>query len=171
LFGIYENFPDTYHGVAVFSHEGSTRKLQRIIIYSLYRLNNGKGVFPDVVPSNVEVTLEFGIADSITFNYLDREMLKHYRESFSNQTFPTLDFICIARYHVVEGEKRNPLKFDYYMLRFLFGESDVGLQVFHEKGTRRLSIEDLITCIVENINRGLARRNLALLGKKYLRAY
>lgn len=170
MFGIYDFFPENLHGIARFSYHASIRKLQGILIYTLHQLNQCTENPLDFAHFNMELILEFGIADGITFNYLDRQMLKHCLERFRGQTFSTLDFFCVARYHIAEGEKRKPLRFDYYILRFLFYEKEIELQVFHEKGTQRLSIEDLIMLLMKNINQELRKRNLNPLNMNYLRA-
>ncbi|MEM2110575.1 MAG: hypothetical protein QXX08_01715 [Candidatus Bathyarchaeia archaeon] len=170
MFGVYDFFPKSYHGVAHFSYNSSIRELQRIIIETLYQLNQGKVDVKDLIKSNIEVILEFGIADGATFNYIDQEMLKYYLGKFYEQIFPLFDFFCVVRYHIIEKDKRKPLRFDYYILRFLFREEEVELQIFHEKGTRRLSVEDLITFLMKNINRELAQKNLGPLNTIYIRA-
>ena len=170
MFGVYDFFPKTYHGIARFSFNVSTRELQGIIIDTLYQLNRGKVNFQDFAQFNIEVILEFGIADGVTFNYLDRETLKYCSERLHKQTSPKLDFFCVSRYYLMGKGKRRPLKFDYYILRFIFDEKEAELQVFHEKGTQRLSVKDLIILLMKNINRKLARKNLGSLNVTYKHA-
>ena len=59
----------------------------------------------------------------------------------------------VARYYVSRDGRDRPLRFDYYMLRFLFGHGSVELRVFHEKGTRRLSIEDLVDLLYKGLSK------------------
>lgn len=171
MFGLYEFFPESYHGAARFSYEGRMEELQKVIILSLYQLNLGKGKLRSCRSAQPKMSaiLEFGIADGITFSYLDREMWTYYRKNSRKQPFQTLDFLCIARYYVAAGDKQKPLRFDYYILRFLFQESEVEVQVFHEKGTQRLSVGDLIAVLVKRFNREMKKRKLGHLKKSYLR--
>jgi len=173
LLGYYENFPENYHGIARFSHNVSKRKLQNVIIQSLHRLNRGRRrpqLIHDTARFGCEVILEFGIGESVTFNYLDRKMLKSCEEGLLKQIPSLLDFLCIARYYVTDEKGRRPLKFDYYILRFLFYEKEAELRIFHERGTRRLPIEDLIHLLRESINHELSRRRLSLINLDYSRA-
>ena len=47
-----------------------------------------------------------------------------------------MDFFCSIRYYKGSGEKRSPLKFDYYMLRTVFSKDIFEVQVFHERGPK-----------------------------------
>jgi hypothetical protein len=172
LFGVYENFPEMYHSIARLDHEVSTEKLQRVLVESLYRLNRGNGSsnFPEFTRHNIGVELEFGIADGLTFSYLDGEILEHCREMIYRQVFSMLDFLCVVRYYVIEEAKRKALRFDYHMLRFLFNEEEVELRVYHEKGTRRLPIEDLVKFLLQDINQELVRNKSSPLKMSYMRA-
>jgi len=172
LFGVYENFPEMHHGVVRFSHKNPTKELQKVLIQCLCQLNQQEEELdiPESSRHNVNIKMDFGIADGLTFNYLNKEVLQHCQAISSQQTFPALDFLCIIRYYAKEKGKRSPLRFDYHMLRFLFRESEVELQVFHEKGTRRLSTEDLVTFLAEKINRALARGRSSPLRMNYIRA-
>lgn len=173
MLGYYENFPDIYHGIARFSHSILTRELQRVIIQSLYRLNQGGKESQLIYAASrlgCEVILEFGIGEGFTFNYLDKEMLESFLKRLRGETFSLLDFFCIARYYVTDEEKRRPLKFDYYILRFIFYEREVELRIFHERGTRRLPIGVLIRLLRETMNRELSRKRLSPVNLDYLRA-
>ncbi len=172
MFGIYENFPEIYHSVARFSCKAPTNELQKAILSCLCEMNRNEEELdlPEFSRHNIDVELDFGIADGLTFNYLDKETLKHCQQMSSSQVFSILDFLCIVRYYAIENEKRNPLRFDYHMLRFLFGDKEVELQVYHEKGTRRLSIEDLITFLMTRMNQTLAKKKLSGLKTSYVHA-
>jgi len=172
LFGVYENFPEMHHSVARFSHKTPTRELQTVLVQCLHRLNESKERLdiPEFSRHKVSIEIDFGIADGLAFNYLDKEILKNYQSLSSQQTFTVLDFLCIVRYYAGGKRRRSPLRFDYHMLRFLFGEGEVELRVFHEKGTRRLSMEDLVTFLAEKINQALAGRKSSPLEMSYIRS-
>lgn len=172
MFGTYDNFPEIHQGTARFSHATSAKKLQTTLIQSLYRINrNNDGPnLPEFTQYNIEVELELGIADGLTFNYIDKETSRDCQERIRGNPFPTLDFLCIVRYYAVQKKRRSPLRFDYHMLRFLFIENEVELQVYHERGTCRLPIDELVHFLAERINRGLARKKLSPLELSHMRA-
>lgn len=170
--GIFENFPDLYHGVALFSCRASAKNIQRVIISIFYRINRGEALkLPILSSQGIQLFLEVGIAEGLAFNFIDDEEKDRWLSLLENASFKTLDFLCIARYYISEVEKRKPLKFDYYMLRFIFGSETIELIIYHEKGTRRLSIEDLIKMLSEKINEELIKMGEAPLKIETLRAF
>lgn len=173
MFGYYDFFPEVIHGIARFSYKLSAKKVQQVILYALYGMNQRREDFKfidDAARLDCEVILEFGVAESLTFNYLSKEVLDISQKELSSQTLSTLDFICIIRYYVIRGERRKPLKFDYYMLRFRFYEREGELLVFHERGTQRIPTESLILFLIKIINNELSRRKMGSLPIGYLRS-
>lgn len=169
----YENFPETIHGVARFAYRSSIRKVEQAIFYVLHQLNRETYRLNDITPlpsSECEVSFEFGVAEGVTFDYLGSEELEKFQKTVGQKALPMLDFFCVIRYHVVKEEKRIPLKFDYNFLRFIFYENEIELRVSHERGTRRISIEELIAFIAKRINEELLKRQLKPLDLKYSRA-
>ncbi len=174
LLGHYENFPEVIHGSAHFTCRPSTKKVQQAILCTLYRLNEQVFTLKDMTtfsPSECEVGFEFGIADGIEFNYLDEEELNRLRENIVKKALRALDFFCVLRYHTNKEGKRVPLKFDYHMLRFIFHDKNhLELQMSHQRGVQRISLENLITFITKRINAELSRNRLKPLELKSLRA-
>jgi len=163
LLGRYENFPEMYHGVIRFHHQTSEKKLQEFIIKALHDLGQEGGFdFPTIhAVSDCEVEFDFGIADGAIFNYLDRETLTTSVKTISEYALPVLDFLGVVRYYKKGSTRdRRPLKFDYYFLRFLFHDGSVDFQIFHERGTRRLSMEDLSAIIIKRVDRELSEVGL-----------
>ena len=160
MLGRYENFPDMRHSIVHFLHQIPTRELQRIIIKALHRLNmRRRGYKFSSVKSvlNCNVRFDLGIADGLTFSYLDEEVVKLSLDYVSRAAHSTLDFICIVRYYKKIGRRRyRPLRFDYYMIRFKFLEEGGSIEVYHEKGTRRFPIDDLVALIIRRANTELA---------------
>jgi len=171
--GVYENFPDLHHGVAFFSSQTSPQNLQRILICLFYRINMGEEILemPTLTSQGVQLMFEIGIAENLTFSFIDEEEKKRWLENIKEKAFKILDFIWIARYYISEKGKNKPLKFDYYMLRFIFNPEAMELRVHHEKGTRRLSIEDLIKLISDKINQDLKRGGEPPLITNFIRAF
>jgi len=154
------------------------RKIQETIIETFFRINqmeNMAELAPPYLSPDVEVSLEFGIAENLTFNYIDEETLVSFLKRVSRKKPSILDFLCVVRYYKVgkkPGEgKRRPLRFDYFLLRFLFNKEKGEILVFHEKGIRRISIEDLLDFIVNKINEELSEKRLAPITLEGLHAF
>jgi len=173
LLAQYENFPETIHGVARFAYRSSIRKVEQTIFCALHQLNMETHSLNDITPfpsSKCEISFEFGVAEGVTFNYLGSEELEKFQKTTGQKALPMLDFFCVVRYHIVREEKRIPLKFDYNFLRFIFYENEMELRVSHERGTQRISTEELIAFITKRINEELLRKQLKPLDLKYSRA-
>jgi len=173
LLAQYENFPETIHGAARFAYRSSIRKVEQAIFSALHQLNGKTYSINDITPfpsSKCEVSFEFGVAEGVTFDYLGDEELERFQKTIGQKALPMLDFFCVIRYHVAKEEKRIPLKFDYNFLRFIFYENEMELRVSHERGTQRISVEELIAFITMRINEELLRKQSKPLDLKYSRA-
>lgn len=173
MLGYYENFPEVVHGVAQFSHSLSSSVLQHTILQTLHRLNHEPhkiGEVTPLAPSQCDASFEFGLAEVSTFNYLDRDEVDRALKTVSKKALETLDFFCAIRYHATSKEKRSRLKFDYYLLRFTFERRNAEMRVFHERGPRRVSPEELLIFLVKDINKGLNRNRARPLTVKNMRA-
>jgi len=174
LLGRYENFPQVIHGVAEFTFPTSTQQLQQAIIEVAHQLNHEVYSVNDFTPfltSNCQVSFEFGIAEDMTFNYLDKEELERFQKQVETTPLRVIDIFSVIRYHTVNAKgKRTPLKFDYNMLRFTFSRKTMELFVAHERGNQRISQEDLITFLANKINEKLKKEAQKSLVLKYLRA-
>jgi len=173
LLGRYENFPEIIHGVARFTCKSSIRRIQQSILSALHNLNQEIcdliAVTPHL-PQKCEASYEFGVADDVDFNFLDKKELDRLQRSMVEKALSTLDFFCVVRYHIVNDKgKRVPLKFDYHILRFMFQKNSIELRICHERGTQRVPLEDLITFIAKRINEELSQRQLKPLNLEYLR--
>ena len=172
MLGIYEHFPDIYHGSALFSSSAPSIEIEKILLTVLHRLNQNREnlSLPGFVWNGIDVEVNVGIADDLTFSYIDEEILHLCLRTLSETVFSTLDFLFIVKYYVPENGNRKPLRFDYYIVRFTFRTGEVEILVYHEKGTRRLAVEDLIMFIMEEVNRELKKRKKSSLKKIHLRA-
>jgi hypothetical protein len=153
--GYYDTFPENIHHLANYHMFVSIRQLQERLIQFIGDVNRKELAFEQIsiptIPDGV-VILEFGLAEESGFNYLNEQEVKRARELVENEHVKTLDFFCSIRYYKDNGDKRTALKFDYYMLRTLFGKGTLEIRVFHERGPRYLSPEDLTNFIVKAIN-------------------
>jgi len=173
LLGKYEKFPQIVHGIGSFTYKFPARALQEVVIQIFHRLNRQTYDLSDIThlpSSQCKVSFEVGIAEDISFNFLDDEELERFQKSVQKDALPFLDFFCVVRYHVVKtGEKWVPLKFDHYFLRFIFYQRDLELRIVHERGTQRIHLEDFINFAINQINNELTKRKLETLSKRYLR--
>ncbi|MCW4018557.1 MAG: hypothetical protein NWF00_07775 [Candidatus Bathyarchaeota archaeon] len=164
MLGFYENFPQTIHGTETFSFVLSKRKLQKKIAKVFQEVNCNSFSFEEVgnptVPNGI-VIFEFGIADTDGFFYLNQEGHQNLQNTLDDEAMRIMDWFCAIRYYKKAKPKRKPLKFDYYMLRLGFAEKGVmQVTVFHEKGPRYLSPEDLVNCIERQVNQTSKRKIL-----------
>jgi len=171
--GVYEGFPTILHGIAILSCKVSPQNLQRILICLFYKINRGEEALETSMlkSQGIQLMFDVGIAESLAFNFIDEEEKDRWLSLIKTRFFEVLDFLCIARYYISEERKNKPLKFDYYMLRFIFRSEEIEIRVHHEKGPRRLPIEDLINLLSERINQELTRKGGEPLRIESLRAF
>jgi hypothetical protein len=172
MLGRYQNFPEIIHGMARFTFLSSQQELQRAILQTMHRLNHKAYSLKDLTPfrtSECEVSFEFGVAEDMTFNYLDKEELERISKRVETKPLRVIDVFSVIRYHVNAKSKRRPLKFDYNMLRFTFSRKTMEVFVAHQRGNQRVSIEDFIRFLTNQIDKELMRENQKTLVLKYLR--
>jgi hypothetical protein len=153
--GVYPNFPSNIHRTEVFTSTISSRQLQQNLIHLLSKVNQQEFCFEEVaiptVPAGT-IIFEFGIAEGGDFTFINKEEEKKALDAISKERFGSLDFFCSLRYYKDDGTKKTPLKFDYYMLRAIFGRDVFEVQIFHERGPRYLSPEDLTHFLFNKLN-------------------
>ncbi|MBS7639094.1 MAG: hypothetical protein QW600_00180 [Candidatus Bathyarchaeia archaeon] len=160
--GTYWDFPSRYHGAAILEFNLPMIEVQKSILNALYRLN-GRSIgdyLKTLIGSNINVIFEFGVADGLVFNYIDGEILKSLLDEVKKRTLHNLDVFCIIRYYALGkngGSRPRALRFDYYFIRFLFRDSEVEVQVFHERGLQRISVEGLLKFLAERIGLEMAK--------------
>jgi hypothetical protein len=153
--GFYEKFPANIHRIDSFNSTLSSKQLQQKITQVFFELNRKEFTFEEVANPTVPdgtVIFEFGIAESGDFNYIDDEEVKKTLKVLGKERLGSMDFFCSIRYYKGAGENRTPLKFDYYMLRTVFSKEMLEVQVFHERGPRYISPEELTAFIFNKIN-------------------
>ena len=159
--GSYENFPTNIHMVESFDSTLSSKQLQQILIQVLYEINRKEFSFEEAANPTIpecKLIFEFGLADAEGFNYIDEEEVKKVLDFLGKEHLGTMDFFCAIRYY--KGEKKSALKFDYYLLRTVYNRDVLEIQVFHKKGPRYLSPEDLTLFIFNKINETSNRKIL-----------
>jgi len=163
MLGVYTNFPENIHKAETFSTSILGKKLQQTLVEALYRLNSETPSLEEVAEPSIpgcKVIFEVGVAEDNDFNYLDEEERKRLLEASKKKPFQVMDFLCVIRYRMVQKERKTRMRFDYYMMRFMFGESLVEVQVSHEKGNRHTSPDDLINLVVNRVNDAFSKKVL-----------
>ena len=148
MLGKFENFPIFVHKTKTFKIDSPLISVQKKIIKSLYNLN-GRELPSSRIFSGMgggfSIIFEIGVADGANFNYLDETELDRYLNYLKNESFRVLDFFLVNRYYTTDDEKRRkPLKFDYQMMRLEFSNDKLIIKIYHERGPRRIQLEELI---------------------------
>jgi len=148
LLGRFENFPIFVHKTKNFKINAPLKLIQRKIIRLLHNLNgkeiSSKCIF-NGVDAGFKVIFEIGIADGANFNYLDELELKRCLDHLKSKSFKVLDFFLVNRYYKIDSKgQRKPLKFDYQIMRLEFSNDNLMIRVYHERGPRRIQLEELI---------------------------
>ncbi len=165
MLGVYDNFPLNIHRAERFITTISTRSMQQKLIQVLQEINRKEFNSSDLIhPSlqNSKIVFEMGIADGKNFNFIDKEETKRIRNAFKRGMPRTIDLFCAARYTRNEKEKKTLHRFDYFMTRISFSDDFTEIQVFHERGPRYLSPEDLIAFLVNEVNKTASKKILRL---------
>ncbi|UCF44723.1 MAG: hypothetical protein JSW44_02805 [Candidatus Bathyarchaeota archaeon] len=160
MLGFFENFPANIHRIGSFTSPLSSKKLQQRLIQVLHEINRETFSFEEVTHPTVPdctIIFEAGLAEAKSFNYIDEEETKRVLSALRKEIFRSMDFFCAVRYYKGTGEKKTPLKFDYYLMRFVFGKNSVEIRVFHERGPRYISPEDIVAFLANEINKTSAR--------------
>jgi hypothetical protein len=157
MIALYENFPEeSIHEKENFAFTLSNKKLQQKLIQVLKNINCRTFTFEDVGNPTVPgctLIFEVGIADSNSFTFIDEDEAKRVLAVLKNEGFRVMDFFCAIRYYKDYTSNKKPLRFDYYMVRFLFAERNwLEMQVFHERGPRYVSPKDLTAFLLKKVN-------------------
>ncbi len=164
MLGRYENFPKNIHALALFDYHDSAKAVQKAILSTFHNLNHEIFDLGEVTPylqQKCEVGFEFGVAEGFDFSFLDQNELDQCLKIVEEKELQILDFFFVVRYHLVrEGGRRVPLRFDYQVLRFVFQEGGLEMRIRHERGSQRVTVDDLTAFITKKINAELSRRSL-----------
>ena len=163
--GFYENFPVNIHRYDKFNSTISIKQLQKKLIQVLKAVNSKEYGFEEIANPTVpdgRVIFEFGLAESGDFNYIDEEEVRKTLNFLTKERVHSMDFFCSIRYYKGIGEKKTPLKFDYYVLRTIFSRDNFEVQVFHERGPRYISPEEVTEFIFNEINESSNKRKKIL---------
>jgi hypothetical protein len=164
MLGRYDNFPENIHVIMSFSSIFTDQKLQRKIMQTFREVNHKSFSFEEIgipIMRGCTVIFEIGMAERKSFNYVNDEETKRVLSVLKKQSFRVMDFFIAVRYYKSDAQKKTPLRFDYYMIRFVFnGNNYVELQVFHERGPRHIAPADIVQSIEGWINGPLTKKVL-----------
>jgi hypothetical protein len=165
MLGFYQNFPINIHLTETFTSTLSRRKLEQIIAQVFQEINSQTFSFEEIGNPTVPdctVIFEFGIADADGFSFLNEEEAKKLQSVLASESMQVMDWFCGVRYYKNVKGKKSPLRFDYYMIRMNFGEKKEPLEilVFHERGPRYISPDDIVAFIENKINQTSTRKIL-----------
>ncbi len=163
MLGVYENFPDKVQMATFFVSLVSHKRLQQALTEAFHRLNAENLVLEDIGNPSIpqcKVVFELGIAEGQTFSFLDDKETEHVLRIIKERPFPTMDFLCAIRYYRAPDGKMRPLRFDYYLFRFLFGKDLIELRVFHERGSMHVAPGELAAFLGDRVNRLFPKRVL-----------
>ncbi|MEM3596537.1 MAG: hypothetical protein QXJ53_00165 [Candidatus Bathyarchaeia archaeon] len=141
----------------------SSKRLQQTLIHALSKINGKSLRLEEIADPSIPqctVLFEFGIAEANSFTYLDNAETEKALKAINRRLFQVIDLYCAVRYYKWQNERKTPLKFDYYMIRFLFGKKIFETLVFHEKGPRYVAPNDIINFIANRINGEFSRKVL-----------
>ncbi len=155
LLGRYENFPGAIHGMVRIAYNASKGNVQKAVVSAFAQLSQRGCGFKEIahsIPPTCEVLFEFGIGEDATFTFMDNDLKEKLVTEIERKPLVFLDFLCVLKYcRVDESGKRTPLKFDYYMLRLLFAKRSLDFLIFHERGPRRVHVQDLLDFLKNRI--------------------
>jgi hypothetical protein len=163
MLGVYENFPQIIHLTELFTYTIPSATLQQKIVQVLQGTNRKTLSFEAVaIPTvpNCDVIFEWGIADGDGFTYVDGEQAQKVLNAVRQKPLRVIDLFCSIRYYRNAPEKRQPLKFDYYMMRMEFEKKTMIIQVFHERGPRYISPEDTTAFLIRKVNESSKKKIL-----------
>lgn len=153
--GTYAFFPRKHHYVHHLKLEIPPHSAQKAILKALFRLNGHEirdTLFNFIVGSDTKIILEVGVADGLSFDYLNIDTLNNILRIINERPASTLDFLCIVKYYRLRDNKRVALRFDFFLLRFLFHEGgEISIHAFHERGLQRIHAEELISFLIKEI--------------------
>jgi hypothetical protein len=173
--GIFTNFSPMIHGFAKASFTCHTHEAQQVLLDTFEELNGHQetrnlSVGEREGEIDGRMGFEVGLAEGNFFVYFDKETSAGLASFLEQQKrFRPLDFLLIATYYYTRKEKEVPLKFDYHILRFLFGHNELDVVLHHVKGTRRLPIDELLTMFFDRFERKVKERHLGTAIVKQIR--
>jgi hypothetical protein len=175
--GIFTDFPIFVHGTGEVIHTAPLYKVQRATIVAFKELNNYREPYPLSVSGQSgtyrgTLGFEIGVADGRFFNYLDDETAEELCKPLNpRRKYPLLDFLIIVTYHYTQQRKRVALNFDHFHLRLIFNKRRIEGRLFHNKGTRRIALDELLNRLFDQIRKNIVQSSIGTLTVKKIKTY
>ena|GEM_PF-6860165 len=156
LLGVSTHPLPIIHAYARVTYSFPAKKLFKLVAGAFIKLN---GYTFNIPLEEVKCTLEVGVAENGDFIFLGREEAVRLQAALDRRPPPRLDFIVYANYR--RAGSRRSLWGDLHRVRFLLLEEGLAeIQVYHVKGTRRLSLEELLNLIFSRLEQEAERLRL-----------
>jgi len=165
MLGFYEGFPRNVQIISHFTSSISDKSLQRALLQICHELNTKTLRLEDVGSPSIpqcSVNLEFGIANGDSFSFLGNEETNKSLRAVNTQPLQIMDLLCLIRYYKTTQKGKTPLRFDHYMLRFVFDKNSANIQVFHERGPTHVLPDEIATFMTCKINEHFSKKILKL---------
>jgi hypothetical protein len=116
---------------------------------------------------------ETGIAEDEAFTSIGEEETKRFEELTKLKALPHLDFLIHAAYwRLLENGKTRPLWGDLHRVRIVFvEEGSAEIQICHLRGTRRIPLDDLVSLLIESLQREIDKAKLTSLEIKEVKGH
>lgn len=168
MIGLSDKFPEKIHRIERYETTFPAKKVQKELILSVVKINSKTLSFEEItyptIP-NCKIIFEIGLAEAKIYNYIDEEERNRFLKALRNETFKLLDLFVAIRYYQINREKSTPLNFDYYLMRIIFEKKVIEFRVFHERGPRHISPEDLVSIIINEINKKSIKKGKIIIKK------
>jgi hypothetical protein len=161
MIGLSDNFPKKIHRLERYETTLAIKKIQKNLVQVLEKINRKTFSFEEITyPTihNCKIIFEVGLAEAKTFNYIDEEEKIRFLKALKKETFNLLDLFVSICYYRTKEKKSTPLNFDYYLIRIIFDKKTIEVKVFHERGPRHISPEEIITFIINDLNKNSAKK-------------
>jgi len=169
MIGLSDKFPEKIHRIERCETTFPVKKVQKELILSLVKFNSKTLSFEEItyptIP-NCKIIFETGLAEAKNYNYIDDDEKKRFLKVLRTETFKLLDLFVAIRYYRTNKEKSTPLNFDYYLIRINFEKKLIEFKVFHERGPRYISPEDLVAVFINEINKNVIKKKGKIILKK-----
>ncbi|MCD6529518.1 hypothetical protein J7L06_04435 [Candidatus Bathyarchaeota archaeon] len=154
MLGRYDFFPDVFHGRLTLRYKVDVQAFQLAILNAMLELNGSSVKLSELsgltADQEINVSFEFGFAEGRVFTFIDPDEAEFISRKIEEKPFSLMDFFSVLKYYrKTVNRKSRPLKFDYGIIRFSFGEEVAVVKYFHERGTRRVSFSSLIAFILD----------------------
>ncbi len=164
MIAFYEHFPElNIHERTDFTFTLSSRKLQERLMEVFLNLNRKTFTFEEIgnptIPDST-IIFEIGLADGNSFMFVDEDEAEKVMNILRKEAFDVMDFLCVIRYYKNYTSSKKPLRFDYYLTRLNFSKNIVEFLIFHERGPRYLSPQEIVEFLKDKINETSTKRIL-----------